>query len=270
MRAVTGPGVTPGRPLHRLAAAFLLVLLPLLAAAQAGTRADQLAAMRLPTLAERIAKLHAQAGLGLLGAKSRRALVDAIRDFDSTLRQATAAARGTEARENYVLLGLLWPEYRDWALRPATRGEARKMRERSEEVVWVAAKGARMMQENNRGGASAAMVRAAQGALLSQRIPKLYLWRRWELRDEALAKELREARQNLPRALEALATAPENTPDAAAELQLAQNQWRFMDDAMRSLDEDQAPARHLEFIAKTGDNILESMERLARIYAQAK
>jgi hypothetical protein len=242
----------------------------MLAAAQAGARMDQLAAMRLPILAERIAKLHAQAGQGVLGAKSRRALADAIRDFDLTLRQVTAVASPGETRENYVLLGLLWPEYREWALRPGTRAEARKMRERAEEVVWVAAKGARMMQEHQRGSASAAMVRAAQGALLSQRIPKLYLWRRWELRDEALARELREARQNLPRALEALATAPENTPDAVAELQLAQNQWRFMDDAMRSLDAGEAPARHLEFIAKTGDNILESMQRLARLYAQAK
>jgi hypothetical protein len=96
------------------------------------------------------------------------------------------------------------------------------------------------------------------------------LWRRWELRDEALDKDLREAAQNLPRALDALAPAPENAPEIAGELLLAQNQWRFMDDALRQMGEGKPSARDLEFIAKAGDNLLESMERIARAYAGGK
>ncbi len=90
-----------------------------------------------------------------------------------------------------------------------------------------------------------------------------------QARPEALDKELREAAQNLPRALDALAPAPENAPDVAGELLLAQNQWRFMDDALRQMGEGKPSARDLEFIAKAGDNLLESMERIARAYAGA-
>jgi hypothetical protein len=259
--------VRPAHALARFALAFLVAVLMAPAAAQPGVRTEQLDAMRLPVLAERIAKLHAQAGLGVLAVKSRRALAASIRDFDSTMRRTAAATTTPEARDEFTLLGLLWPEYRDWALRPPTRESARKVRERAEEVVWVATKGSRMMQQKNRAGASAAMVRATQAALLAQRIPKLVLWRRWELRDEALDKELREAAQNLPRALDALAPAPENAPEVAGELLLAQNQWRFMDDALRQMGEGKPSARDLEFIAKAGDNLLESMERIARAYA---
>jgi hypothetical protein len=227
------------------------------------------AAMRMPALAERIAKLHAQIGQGILAQRSRRALAETLRDFDVTLRSVAANAPTAEARENYLLLGLLWPEYRDWAQRPATRENARKLRERTEEVVWVASKGARMIHEHSRAGASGAAVRAAQGAMLSQRIPKLYLWRRWDIRDEALSRELREAEENLPRAVESLRNAPENTPEIDAELQVTENQLRFMADASRELQGAQAGPRHIEFIAKTGDHIHESMQRLVRLYEAA-
>jgi hypothetical protein len=227
------------------------------------------AALRLPVLAERMAKLHAQIGQGILAQRSRRALAETARDFDSTLRTAAAAAPTAQARENYVLLSLLWHEYRDWAQRAPTRENARKLRERAEEVVWVASKGARMFQEHSRAGLSGSVVRAEQAALLSQRIPKLYLWRRWDIRDDAAAKELREAQENLRRSLEALRTAPDNTPEIEAELQVADNQLRFMDDAARQLDV-RHDSRHLEFIAKAGDHILESMERAARLYVAAR
>jgi hypothetical protein len=219
-------------------------------------------ALRLPMLAERIAKLQAQSGQDILPQRSRRALDETLRDFDSELRAATASAPNPEVRDNYVLLGLLWSEYRDWAVRPATRENARKVRERSEEVVWVASKGARLLYEHSRAGLNGAAVRAAQGALLSQRIPKLYLWRRWEMRDESLARELREAEDNLARTLEDLRAAPANTPEVAAELDVAGTQLRFMSDA--------AAKGNLEFIVKAGDNILESMERIGKLYEAAR
>jgi hypothetical protein len=262
--------VTPARVLSRFALQLLAAGFCAFAAGQPAPRSDaaalESAAMRLPALAERIAKLHAQIGQGVLAQRSRRALSEALRDFDASLRSVVASAPAGEARENYVLLGLLWREFRDWAQRAPTRENARRLRERTEEVAWVAAKGARLIHEHSRAAASGAAVRAAQGAMLSQRIPKLYLWRRWDIRDEALASELREAEENLPRAVESLRAAPENTPEIDAELQVVENQLGFMADASRALASGQAGPRQIEFIAKTGDHILESMQRLTRLY----
>ncbi len=177
-----------------------------------------------------------------------------------------AIAPPGEIRDKYVLLGLLWNDYRELAQRSPTRENARKLRGRNEEVAWIAAKGARLIQEHARAATNASAVRAEGAAMLSQRIPKLYLWRRWEMRDEGLARELREAEENLRRTLDTLLAARDNTPEIAAELQVAENQFRFMADAARSFEGRQVAPRHIEFIAKTGDHILEAMERATRLY----
>ena len=261
----------PAAALARLAIVGLALALPARGAAPANARDDTAlsasAAVRLATLAERIAKLHAQIGQGILVERSRRALPETLRDFDTTLRSIAARGSTPEIRENYVLLGLLWRDYREWALKAPSRESARKVRERCEEVVWIASKGARMIQEQSRASQSPWALRASNAALLSQRIPKLYLWRRWDMRDEALARELRESEENLQRALDALAASGANTPETTAEVEAAKSQFRFMADAAKQFDGGKAAQRQqMEFIAKTGDHILEAMERAARLF----
>jgi hypothetical protein len=227
------------------------------------------AAIHLTTLAERIAKLHAQVGQGVLAERSRRALRETVRDFDATLKDVAARASGPELRDNYALLALLWADYRDWALRTPTRDNARKLRARTEEVAWIAAKGAKLAQENARGATNASAVRAAQAATLAQRIAKAHLWMRWDMRDEALAQELRESNENLRRTLETLRKSPGETEEVAAELRAVESQMSFMDEAARALERRESGARAIEYVAKTGDHIYESMERLARLYEGA-
>jgi hypothetical protein len=222
--------------------------------------------MRLATLTERIAKLHAQVGEGILAERSRRALAEAVRDFDATLKDVGARAQGQELRDNYALMALLWQEYREWALRAPTRDNARKLRSRAEEVACIAAKGARLLQDNARGTTNASAVRAANAAMLAQRVAKAHLWMRWDIRDAALTQELAESDENLHRTLETLRKSPGETEEVAHELQAIASQVRFMDDAARQLERRESPARAIEFIAKAGDHISESMERLARLY----
>jgi hypothetical protein len=238
-------------------------------AARVGEEASVTTALHLVTLAERIAKLHAQIGQGILVERSRRALGQAIRDFEATLRGVAAHAPTAESRENYALLALQWHDYRDWAQRTPTRESARKLRPRTEEVVWVAGKGARMLQEHGRGTANASALRAAAAAALAQRIAKLHLWARWDIGDDTLAQELRASEENLRRALAALRTGAGKTPEIEAELQAADIQLGFMADAARDVRRGGASARGIEFIAKTGDHIFESMERVARLYEGA-
>jgi len=237
--------------------------------APAGNALRLTTAMHLSTLVERIAKLHAQVGQGILLERSRKALHEAVRDFDATLRTVSARASTAECRDNYALLALQWQDYRDWATRTPSREGARKLRPRTEEMIWVAAKGARMLKADPHTLVSASAVRAEGAATLAQRIAKLYLWSRWEIHDEALDRELRESEENLRRALDFLRTAPDNAPAIVDELQAADIQLRFMEDAARALKARDTSARHIEFIAKTGDHIEESMERVARLYEDA-
>jgi hypothetical protein len=218
--------------------------------------------VRLVPGIERIARLHAQSGQGVMAQRSRRALAEATRDFDAALRAALAAASGAEARENYTLLAMLWQDYREWMQRPPSRETARRLRERTEEVAFVASKGVRLVNDASPGRVSASALRASQAAAASQRIAKTYLWRRWDIRDEGLDRELRDSRESLPRALETMAKTPGLAAELLTHVESAQTQWRFLSDASAQLDAAPANARALEFACKAADHILEAMGRV--------
>jgi len=226
-------------------------------------------AIRLEMLAERVAKLNAQVGQDLLGARSRRWLEEAVRDFDATLLAVSASAPDAESRDTYGLLMLLWAQYREAALRPTNRDTVRKLRDRTEELAYVAAKGARLLQENARATSNASAVRAESAAVLAQRVGKIHLWMRWDMRDEALTRELRESTENLRRVLATLHEAPAASPEISQELAGADAQMAFLDAAAADLAARRSEDRAIEFIAKASDHIAESMERLASLYEGA-
>lgn len=225
-----------------------------------------LQALRIEMLIERVAKLHAQAGEGILAGRSRREMNQALHELDAAISVLAPPPREREAREAWAIMAILGAGYRDWALRPPTRESARRLRSRAEELAWVAAKLARGEAERSRGSARGSAVRALTAAVLAERIGKARLWIRWDLGDAPLERELREANENLHRLLATLREAPVQ-PDAAAEaIRDAQVQLGFLDDAQRELDGKSASARATEFVAKTSGHIAESMERAADAY----
>ena len=166
------------------AAVFAVALTAVTAHAAEPQRAT--AALRLAPGIERIARLHAQSGQGVMAERSRRALTEAVRDFTATLRAALANTQGVEVRDNYLLLSMLWQDYREWVQRAPTRETGRKLRDRTEEISWVATKGVRLTTESSRNALGGRALRASQVALYSQRVAKAYLWRRWDIRDDGI------------------------------------------------------------------------------------
>ena len=251
--------------LGALASCFLLCA----AAADAVRLAPPaIGALRLVALGERLAKLQAQVGQGILVARSRRELVQAQRDFDAGLRAVAAQAASPEARENYLLLAALWREHREWLARAPSRESAREMRARTEEVVWIAQKGVRLLQSDARAVVNAGGFRAAQAEVLSQRLAKAYLWRRWGMGDVRLDKERRDADENLGRLLAALHEVRGNSPEIEAELQSADTQLKFLRESARELDAGRPAQSAIEFVAKAADHIAQAMARAAQLYEE--
>jgi hypothetical protein len=246
--------------------AIVLSVTPLAAPpARAADEPHWRAAWHLAVGAERMAKLHAQAGQGIVADRARRALAESVAEFDALQRRAVAAAPAGEGRDNALLLGLLWREYRPWLARAATRDTARRMAERTEELAWVALKGARMAQAS----APPAAAEALRAGVLAQRVARLLLLRRWEIRDEAASRELATASRELGAIVERLRANAAPDGEIAAELQVAQNQLAFLDQAARDLAAKPASAQALEIAAKAGDNVLEAMRRASRLYEGA-
>jgi hypothetical protein len=217
-------------------------------------------------LTERIAKLHAQAGQGVLADRSRKSLGVAVGEFDAGLKDVKARVTGAEARDNYVLLGLLWTEYRVWALKPASRDNAKKLAERAEEVAWVAAKGARLLHESGRKGTGRLALDAAHAAMLSQRLARLYLTQGWGVKQESAVRDIPAVTAELQASIGKLRTAPQNTPEIETELQAAEGQLGFLLQNGRELGSRRPSPTAAEFIAKSADHFLVSMERVVRLY----
>jgi len=247
-----------------LAALVPASLLDTVHAAQQPVRARP--AIRLEMLVERVAKLNAQVGQDVLGVRSRRSLEEAVRDFDATLLSVLAAAPDPETRDTYNLLALLWVQYREAALRSTNRDTAGKLRDRTEEMAYVAAKGARLLQQSARATSNASAIRAETAAALAQRVGKIHLWMRWDMHDDALARDLRESTENLRRILATLHDAPGNSPEIVDELAGADAQMAFLDAAAADLAGRRSEARSIEFIAKASDHIAVSMEHVAALY----
>ena len=223
-------------------------------------------AMRQPMLAERITKLYTQVGQNILGARTARQLPAAVQEFQAGLKELLANAPNAEIRENYQLLDQLWGEYKSIASKTPTLENARKLAEQNEEVVWISTKGAQLIQEQSRTVRGDLIRTAGDIRVLSQRIAKLYLFRSWGIRSDVIANDLKDADAAYRVAMARLAAAPQNTPEIRAELQLADNQYLFLGQAIARLNAGRNAAQELEFVAKTCDNILEVMERVARLY----
>lgn len=243
---------------------------PALAEQKAAPKLDlaqlQNKAARLPMLAERITKLYTQVGQNVLGSRTTRNLPAAIKEFEAGLKELLAQAPTPEIKENYQLLEQLWAEYRVIAQKPPNLDDARALAEQNEEVVWIATKGAQLVRDFAKSQANELIRTAGDVRVLSQRIAKLYLFRSWGIRSEVIANDLKAADAEFRKDMAKLLNAPQNTPEIKAELQLAENQYIFLGQAIERLNTGKNVTRELEFVAKTCDNILEVMDRATRLY----
>lgn len=222
-------------------------------------------ALRVAASAERILELQAQEGLGVLdarGRRGRRAAAAVLREFDASVRAVGVPAAPADLHEAAALLSLLAADYRAWAQKPASRENARKLGERAEEIEWQATKLSRLLADDPLGAGPLA-ARAEEAAALAQRIARLLAWRRWGLAGAAWVRDLSDARSRLEAAMAALREAAASTPEALAELQLAQNQAEFLLAAAGRLAQGSADPHDLETALKAADNAYESLQRLA-------
>jgi len=236
------------------------------AAARAEPRPAE--ALRVAAFAERILELQAQEGLGVLdprGRRGRRAAATALREFEASVRAVGVPAAPADLHEAAALLALLAADYRTWAQKPASRENARKLAERSEEVGWQATKLSRLLTDDPLGTGPLA-ARAEEAAALAQRIARLLAWKRWGLAGPAWAKDLALAQPGLEAAMAALREAAASMPEALAELQLAQNQAEFLLAAAGRIANGGADPHDLEVALKAADNAYESMQRLAALH----
>ncbi len=264
--AATAPAAAATAKPATVAAAAKPAAAPKFDAASALNRAE-----RQPMLAERITKAFSLIGQKVLESRSKRQIDEAAADFQSSLKELIATAPTPEIKSNYQLLDQLWGEYRTIITRPATQENLKELSEQNEELVWIATKGANLIEAYVKTPQGDLIAVAGTARILSQRIAKLYLFRSWGLRDNVVVtNDLKAAEAEYRAAITRLLGATANTPQIKSELALAETQWQFLKAAIVKLDANRTSKIELEAVAKSCDNITELMERITKLYEGLK
>jgi hypothetical protein len=245
----------------------LLLALPLwtMAAERPAEPIGQLAVGQ-QVLVERMARLYAWHWLEPANTDAPRAIDIAAHDFDRQLANLNEAVRAdADLADNYALLKQQWQDYRGQIAQAARSDSARQVLETSEDMAWIAGKGAQMLAERGSGPARPIEL-ADHVAALSQRLGKIFLLQSAGLKVPFLTKDLAAARTEFDQAKRELAALPGNTPSIQAQIELMAMQWLFFQQALDALAAEQGAPQRVRNVVTTSERIYEVAIELAARY----
>lgn len=221
-------------------------------------------------LSQRMAKAYLQIGQDIDTPRSKKVFADSIALFERQLTELQAFAPTPDNRAVLADMKKGWAHYKEvlTAGKPNMR-DAKTVIARSEEMLGMA-QAATVQLEALSGTATGHLVNiSGRQRMLSQRMAKFYQAINWGTApSDALAK-LSTARDEFLKAMVELTTSPGNTQAINAELVLAQQQWLFFDQALRSSITDMRDkTRFATNVATTSERILETMNRITGMYEQ--
>lgn len=220
-------------------------------------------------LSQRIVKAYCQMGLKIQPEKSRSILEKSTNLFDAQLTELRRTAARPEIQEALAREAVLWDELRAVAVAPVSRDGARKLVDLSEALLQAAHK-VTQLYENASGTKAGRLVNmAGRQRMLSQRLAKFYMLKKWGFSQPEIASGIEQARKEFISALHELDAAPQNTPTIRQELELAKTQWVFFENALAQQDggDDLMLASN---VATTSERILEVMDKVTSLYEKVE
>lgn len=222
-------------------------------------------------LSQRIAKLYGQQLRNVSSAEAIKLMSASISRFDQQLATLRAFAQKQNARaivSSYDELIGRWKEYRALVVAPPSSEGLRLVAQLSEQVLTNAHQ-ATLMLEKLQGGALGKIVNmSGRECMLSQRMAKFYFYRRNGLNSADIGKGLDTARNEFLTGLKTLKNAPQNSNEIRRWIELAEAQWPFFYDAVRTQTRERSEqSYHDNNVATTSENILQVIDKLTNLYA---
>jgi len=214
-------------------------------------------------LTQRIIKTYAQSGLGIQSEAAdnqRKKALDLFeRQLDKLLNQAalTPRIRGTLAR-----IALQWQPFKRIANSKPNSHSGEALYHSGEELLFASHRLVQLLQDHANSSKGRLINLSGRQRMLSQRMAMLSMMRAWGFRSLSINNELARAKLEFSAAHEMLKFAPENTEAIAVELNHISTQWDWFQKAL-SLDSDEA---YQLIVAESSESILDSMDKLTRLY----
>lgn len=220
-------------------------------------------------LSQRMAKAWLSIGLGIEAGRAQRILGDSMALFDRQFVELKAYAPNKAIRDTYAALEPVWSDYKTALVgQQPGRPAAATLIELDGRVLKLAHQGTVQLEEHSGKTLGRLVNIAGRERMLSQRMAKFYLVQAWGVTLPQANKELDTARAEFVHALKTLRDAPEATPAIRQELDLAEQQWTFFDNALRRLGDGGPAAQRAADVFSTSENILQVMDRVTGLYAR--
>lgn len=218
-------------------------------------------------LSQRLAKSYLQIGQAVELERSRKILDSSLALFDRQLVELKAFAPTAENKAVLQDLSVAWLSYKEALVgRPPNQNDAQAVLVLNEEVLAMA-QTATVQLEKLSGTATGRLVNiAGRQRMLSQRMAKFYQAINWGVATPGAKEKLSDARKEFIAALDELAASPKNTQEITQEIQLAQQQWIFFDNALNAGAGGGNKTRLATNVATTSERILEVMDRITGMY----
>lgn len=238
-----------------------------LASAQVNSLGDAInKAGRQRMLSQRMGKAWLGLGQGIQADAARRVLDQSMSLFDRQLAELKAFAPAGDTRDTYVQLEAAWSDYKGLLVGSApARDKANAVLAQAGKVLALANKGTGQLEVQAAKPAAKLVNVAGRQRMLSQRMAQFYLANMWNVDGATSLAELAKARAEFVPALDVLRNAPEASAEIKQELTLADSQWLFFDNALKSRD---VTAKSASDVFVTSENLLQVMDRVTGLYAR--
>ena len=217
-------------------------------------------------LSQRMGKAWLGIGQDIHKEAAKKVLESSMALFDRQLVELKAFAPAGEIKNTYVQLEAEWSTYKDILVgySPALES-ARQMLNQSDKVLALAHKGTGLLELQSGKPVGKLVNIAGRERMLSQRMAKLYFAKSWNVDVANSQNDLAKARDEFVSALEVLRNASEATTEIKQELKLADAQWIFFDNALKS---NVLGTKSGSDVFVTSENLLLVMDRVTGMYAK--